>query len=516
MPPNLYMVLQVVTAVLLFIAASHAGRARNGQLLARGLQILAVEAVGWAAINFLGSTGAIEFDGGYERIAAVIRVIGFAGLLVLVAGASRLAGGGQSAPLLRLATPRSTYLQPADTSMESLVIPRNSTNSFARAEELRDQLYARIEQECARAGLNVVGYKSASQSGTVWVRFDYLLPQDTENLSLRASLRIAIERYDYHRFEHLYTLEVIHGTKSRTRTGFMELTDSDLQALNGYLSRGGSFPSLSSPRVRSWPLQLWRPLNKVDRLRPDWIAIVAISGVVVLVLVPYGPLLAAAGAVLFWLYQRGRQTFILTTGKPVHDPRELVRMDSWQATIDRLAPRHQELRMALSDRVRASASSGIVVRPEQIWYPGVDGKVEREQIVCSFRRAIGFLHLEPYGNDLYVGWDTHVNCGTWVEQTLARGVDRQTGKLVVANRVVPGWQAPNEYDITDVNYLTEWLHATVVRVVKLKMEEHRIDQELDFTVQRESRKQALATEQPAGAPARPGLGGLASRLRRTA
>jgi hypothetical protein len=138
----------------------------------------------------------------------------------------------------------------------------------------------------------------------------------------------------------------------------------------------------------------------------------------------------------------------------------------------------------------------------------VDSKVEREQQVASFRRAIAFLRLESYGRDLYVGWDSHVNGGVWVEQDIGQGLDRETGSPVVARRVVQGWQAPTEYDISDTNFLTEWLHACVVNVVKLQLAEYRVDQEIDFTIQRESRSDALRSTAPAAGakPARLGAG----------
>jgi hypothetical protein len=103
-----------------------------------------------------------------------------------------------------------------------------------------------------------------------------------------------------------------------------------------------------------------------------------------------------------------------------------------------------------------------------------------------------------------------------VEQTLQHGVDRRSGKYVVAKRVVEGWQLPNEYDVDDVNFLTEWLHAGIVRVVRLKMEELKIDQEIDFTIQRESRTAALSgsTSENRDAGRSAGIQGVASRLRR--
>jgi hypothetical protein len=82
--------------------------------------------------------------------------------------------------------------------------------------------------------------------------------------------------------------------------------------------------------------------------------------------------------------------------------------------------------------------------------------------------------------------------------------------LVVANRVIPATQRLNEYDLTDLNFLTEWLHRNVTRVVRTKLAEARIDQEIDFTILRESRRNLIAPEEPAARQ------GLLSRFKRTA
>ncbi|MGH7562448.1 MAG: hypothetical protein ACRENB_15680 [Gemmatimonadales bacterium] len=467
----------------------------NGALVL-GLALLGLEGFLWFAVRVAQPS----FEA-MQRIGPMISVIGLVGTIVLAYGAYRL-GGGRTTAAAGGAGSSSSYVNPAETAMESLIVPRNATNSFTRAEVLRDQLYQRIERECQKAGLKVIGYQSPARSGAVWLRFDYDFPQDVENLSLRAGLRVSVDRFDYHRFEHQLALEITQGARSRVIVGLIELVDADIQAVNQYLAEGGPFPDLISRRVRIAPWQLWRPRNKVERLRPDWAIVAAWLGVIAVFAIPrIGPLLTMAGAIGLVVYGRRRRTYILTTGKPLHDPRALVRMDSWTANISRLGARHVDVRATLLEKLRATAEAGIQVEPERIWYRGVDGKVEREQLVCTFRRAIAFVHLEPYGDELYVGWDSHVNAATWVEQTLAQGVDRQSAKPVVANRVVPGWQSPNEYDITDVNFLTEWLHAAMVRVLRLKMEEQRIDQEIDFKIQRESRKAALDAKAPEHAPA---------------
>jgi hypothetical protein len=50
---------------------------------------------------------------------------------------------------------------------------------------------------------------------------------------------------------------------------------------------------------------------------------------------------------------------------------------------------------------------------------------------------------------------------------------------------------PNEYDLIDLNSLIEAVHRCVTVVLKAVMEEHKIDQEIDFTIIRGDRDLAL-------------------------
>jgi hypothetical protein len=456
----------------------------------------------------------------YENKPALI-ALGL-GSLLLAYGAYH-AAAGQARPRSNLGVRRSaSNATTDDVDLGSLAVPRNSTNSFTRAEGLRDSLYDRIQADCDRQNVQVVGYKSYPQSGSVWLRFDYLLAAGSEHLRLPASLKISIERFDYHRFEHLLSVEIVHGGKVGRVTNLLPLlSDADIWRLNELVCTGKRIAPSDYARARSGQFQFWLPRNNVATLRPDWVflGLVAALGVGFLLfgpVLPLGLLLMVGSGVALFLHIRQRKTYLLTTGKPLDDPRKLIRLDYWQATLDKLGSRAPDVRRDLLERLGSASEKSIVTSSERIWYPGVDGKVEREQLVCRFRRAIGFVHLESYGDDLYIGWDTHVNSGTWVEQTLQHGVDRRSGKYVVAKRVVEGWQLPNEYDVDDVNFLTEWLHAGIVRVVRLKMEELKIDQEIDFTIQRESRTAALSgsASEDRDAGRSSGIQGVASRLRR--
>ncbi len=399
----------------------------------------------------------------------------------------------------------------SDDHLRSLVTPRRALNGLSVATDLRDTLLDRFLASCARLKVEVVAYKSPALSQPVWAHFEFVLPSAHKNLSLRASCRITVETLDFHRFERLLTIELTEAKRRRVYYGVTGLNDEQIRSVIEFVTAPDVRKAPKLPTVRQHPLQLWRPGNRIDRLHPDWpaLGLGALAAVFFLgaraIPIPFVGLLVSVGLIVY-LFIRGsrRKTYVLTPGKPLHDPRLLRRFDSWQANIYGLGVRADEVRADLLQRLRTrtGTETQFSVAPERIWYAGVDGKVEREQIVVGYRRAMAFVHVEAHGDDLYVGWDSHVNTGTWVEQTLASGIDRESGKHVVAKHVVIGTQAPNEYDITDTNFLTEWLHTVVTRNVRLKMEEHRIDQEIDFVIQRGSREAVLRGDEGGAVPTR--------------
>jgi hypothetical protein len=410
----------------------------------------------------------------------------------------------------------------------SLPVPRGHHDTYSRAEILRGELGRRL-RAAAPAGVALTIYESPRGNDTVWLRLELVKPEvKLPELSLRTVIALTIDRFDFHRFEHVLRLEVGRGVARQRVEGLTELNDADIAALMAYAAgTNASFPRLQSVRVRQAGWQFWRPANKIKRLRRDWPALallwagllVTLLGIVrlaeqfdlsaetcelyercpepglgLLALLAGVALLVARGVML-----RRRRTLVLNTGKPAEDPRSLARMDSWQVTLADLGERREAVLKAILQELQQRCPPGVALRSEWIGYASVDSKVEREQQVASFRRAIAFLRLESYGRDLYLGWDSHVNAGVWQEQDIGHGLDRETGRPVVARRVVRGSQALSEYDISDGNFLTEWVHACVVSVVKQQLAEYRIDQEIDFTVQRESRNDALRSAQP-GAP----------------
>jgi hypothetical protein len=201
----------------------------------------------------------------------------------------------------------------------------------------------------------------------------------------------------------------------------------------------------------------------------------------------FNPVVFVGLAALVWILNIYRRRLIWTTGRPEADPRIIVRMDSWQALLIGLGSERDAVRDAVVAELKSNADASWSVAEERIWYWGVDGKEERQQTVVSFRSALAFLHFTAYGGDLYVAWDAHINRGTWTEKPVGRGTSVETGALCEVHTIAPAHRTINEYDVSDANCVLERVHAVVTRVVRRKLAEHRLDQEIDFKIVREQR-----------------------------
>jgi hypothetical protein len=178
---------------------------------------------------------------------------------------------------------------------------------------------------------------------------------------------------------------------------------------------------------------------------------------------------------------------VRSSGKPTAEPRILHYLDSWQTVVFGAGGAEQVIRERTVARL-TSAGERFHCGIERIWDWGLDGKIEREQIVLRLGRALVFTQIHRYGDDLYVGWDAQMNLGTWREKPLGSGIDRETGQRIRLQTVEQTLQRTNEYDLIDLNCLAEWTHAQVSQVLKQYLKEQEIDQEIDFSIIRGERK----------------------------
>jgi hypothetical protein len=200
-------------------------------------------------------------------------------------------------------------------------------------------------------------------------------------------------------------------------------------------------------------------------------------GLVGLVVINSGPRLVRAG------------------GRPLAEPRTLFYLDAWQTVVFDAggdAPRIREQILGLFSNATQQRFACTV---EMIWHWGLDGKTEREQMVLRHGRSVVFCQIHQYGSDLYVGWDAHLNVGTWREKEIKSGIDRETGRRIRLVNVEQATQPTTEYDLVDLNCLLEWTHAQVTKVLKQYIREKEIDQEIDFQIIRGDRQKATDVDE---------------------
>jgi hypothetical protein len=207
-----------------------------------------------------------------------------------------------------------------------------------------------------------------------------------------------------------------------------------------------------------------------------------------------GLLFASAGIVGLVTASRAPRT-IRSAGKPMAEPRILYSLDSWQTVIFGAGDDSALILQRLLAHFAGADQTRFAFATERVWYWGLDGKTERDQLVLRYGRALVFCQVHPYGSDLYVGWNAQMNLGTWKEKPLRAGVDAETGERVTLMTVEHAVQPTNAYDLTDLNCLTEWTHAQIVSVLKHYLKEREIDQEIDFSIIRGERKGLTNEEQ---------------------
>lgn len=386
---------------------------------------------------------------------------------------------------------------PARRDLQAL-IPRSSSGIIQQLEDARDQVYRWLEAYCRNKAIETSLTKSQPYSPSIWIECRAWNPEDPAKTQTdRWVLQVTVRGLPYHNYPVLYDVFTSIGEHSKKHTSVCQLTQSDIERTMDRLLTGDlhSIKNLSLVRIRDFPWQWWRAKNKISALDHPFISLtglLAAVGWLMLIFVSVFPplVIAAVGCwiaayVIKWKQERRRWTF-RNEGKPEQEPRILRQFDSWQALIFDLGRDVGVVRQEILAELRKGANSGFQITTETIWYWGLDGKEERDQLVARFRRGIAFIQVYAYGDDLFIGWDAHMNLGTWVEREVAKGF--QGGRFVSLRTVEAGQQRYTEYDLFDTNCLVEWVHGAAVKVVKRHMAYQKIDQEIDFKIIRGDRK----------------------------
>lgn len=396
------------------------------------------------------------------------------------------------------------------------VLARSASNIWERTEALRSKLRGLLDTACRERKIDALVLESHPYVHPAWVKFESWIPAGDQTLTRRSSMTVTITAMPYHRFEAEYKVEWTWEGASGSVDHVHTFGGQEIDEVLDHITRERE-PSLAGSanaalrrkfakrqlRQKGW--QFWKPQNKVTALRPDYakgtaqlllalglfglwsISSSASAGIAPTSWLAVPGVMAVVGAVLLiWIMRTGR--LVRSPGKPMGEPRNLRYLDSWQTVVFGAGNDADDLRAKILTLLSAGQLSRFVCSTERIWYWGLDGKEEREQVVLRYGRAMVFVQVYRYGADLYVGWDAQMNIGVWTEQNLKSGVERATGKRVDLKTVVHGWQVTTEYDLVDLNAVAEWTHAQVTQVLRHYLKERKIDQEIDFKIIRGERQ----------------------------
>lgn len=199
---------------------------------------------------------------------------------------------------------------------------------------------------------------------------------------------------------------------------------------------------------------------------------------------------AAALLVIAAIIVARRRYAISVIDRPTVSPRHLLRLDGWHAVVPDLGAVGENLRRKIIARLEALRGSGILTEVERYGYRTPNGFDERDRIVVSKEQSVAHIHLYQFGTELFVGWDSYINWACWQETGPISA--RRQGTLSVEYRSLQSAiYVPNQFDLIDVDSLTEVVHRHVTMIIKAAMEEYKIDQEIDFTIVRGDRDSAL-------------------------
>jgi hypothetical protein len=381
------------------------------------------------------------------------------------------------------------------------LLARNPKSVWARSAELRDYVYAKVEDGCRDAGTQALVNKSRDIVYPAWVSLEAWLPAGAPGATRRRFLTITIDPKPYMTFEYELTIRCNRDGEIKIYGPYEPHAADSARAWASYMLDHGPEPSKTAFRLRKLPWEFWYPRNKVTRLSYDLVALGALGGIGVAILGGFLQTIPGLGIILTlggligagvcFFVARKRRKVVINAGQPVAEPRSLRLADSWQTMLYDLGGNWENVRERLFRRLADGRAFNIEPRLENISYLTADGKQEREQLVLSQGRGLVFCHIYQYGNDLFIGWVAHLNHGRWVETTLASGFDSTLQLPSEIKTVAPGSSLVTEYDLIDLNSLTEWVHSRVVKVIKQVLAEHKLDQEIDFKIVRGERQSLL-------------------------
>jgi hypothetical protein len=356
----------------------------------------------------------------------------------------------------------------------------------------------------------------ASQHGIFppWVRLEAWLPAaGAEGARSRCQLEIVVDVRPFHERTLVVTARATRGPRTLSVAERPEFSSRDAKEWTLYALGRGPTPSSYTPvadAVRSLLAGIVPFLHGPHHnpIHDRWRNALSLTGARVLamgggILMLMGGSLAAGaedgasvalvaglGAMAAAaLVVRARRLSVSTPAQPPVPPRLPGLVDSWHTVVSGLGRDQAGLVERIRDRLTGGAA-GLRCQVETYSYRTPNGYEQRERLVVSRRQGMVHVHVYRFGEDAFVGWHAYLNWARWAEtgavsRRVADGVETEFRDLR------PGLYVPGQFDLIDVNSLSEFVHRQVQGEIARSLREREIDQQIDFRVIRGDRERAL-------------------------
>jgi len=395
-----------------------------------------------------------------------------------------------------------------------------------RAKRTRDSYYEAIDARLKAAKVQALLRKSGDHVFPPWLHMEaWVAPPRRLNRpdsgQVRAGLVITVDAKPYHEEQIVTSAELMHGNR---RIAVSE--KKDFRAANAaewamYALGQGPKPSNYHPvsdaiigmLIGFIPFVENPNVNKIRKpFRPSiWKSgLPAVLGLGGLILAGYGALriinldryyeapgpyvllilLGAALMLAAMALGRRRINVISVANAPRTPPRDLGMVDSWHTLVPGLGDRFEAAKQRVFAKLLDSDVIGAKSFVEAYNFRTPMHFEERERVVLIKGQSVLHVHFYKFGSDLFVGWDAYLNWARWSDNVVvSKRVEK--GCAIEFREVRQGLYIPNQFDLIDLNSMSEFVHKRLEVEIRALMKEFNIDQEIDFAIIRGDRESAL-------------------------
>jgi hypothetical protein len=410
---------------------------------------------------------------------------------------------------------------------------------------VRDRFAEAIRTTLAREGVRALVLVSEDGNYPPWVRMESWLPSEGTDGggSRRAELQVVIDAKPYHEHRLTYSAKLTRGDKTLSFSEWPDFSAADLHEWVRYGLGRGPKPSnyrplkdaLAAAALSFIPFVHGPHHNAVEKaFRSSFTLAQGLGwGSVVLLFLAgqsaaaesdaslgialFLAFLAIAGFVAAGAISAGRAHLVVVPARPesAAPPNSLALVDSWHGIVAGVGDLYPQIKERVGAQFDGADRFGIACRWDTSTYRTPNGYDQRERLIVTKGQGVVHVHVHPFGDDVFVGWQAYLNWAKWAE-TAPVSAKVEDSNVVEFRDLRPGGYVPNQFDLIDLNSLSEFVHRRLERVVKQILKERDIDQEIDFEIIRGDRDRALDRKRHEFKEGRPGLGGAWGRIARAA